>query len=321
VVTPAGDEPDEVDIAEAAAGELAGRWVRLARAGREPVSLTRATGALRIGRQIPDARRWRSTVARFAGAVGRGRLDKVVLARQVELVADGPLDVPAVIRRLEAAAPESTVFAVTRGERTFLGATPERLVRAEGRTFRSVAMAGSIRRGGDPGEDDRLAAELLASEKEREEQGIVVDMLRETLAPLAERLAIAPLPSVVRLRHVQHLATEVSGRLRAAAGSLALVERLHPTPAVGGAPRELALDLIAEQEGLDRGWYAGPLGWLDRQGDGEFVVAIRSGVLEGRSAILFAGCGIVADSDPEREWEESLVKLRALASALGRSEP
>ena len=173
----------------------------------------------------------------------------------------------------------------------------------------------------DAAEDARLAAELLASEKDREEQAVVVEMLRETLTPVTDRLDIARRPSVVRLRHIQHLATEVRGRLREPAGIVGLVERLHPTPAVGGAPRQLALELIAEGEPLERGWYAGPVGWVDRRGDGEFVVAIRSGVVEGGRASLFAGCGIVADSDPQREWEESLMKLRTLASVLGTVEP
>ncbi len=179
-------------------------------------------------------------------------------------------------------------------------------------------MAGSVRRGSDDDEDARLASELLANEKEREEHRVVVDMLRQTLDPLSARLDVEPSASVVRFRHIQHLVTLVSGRLREQAGILDLVERLHPTPAVGGAPRELALALLREEERIDRGWYAGPVGWLDRRGDGEFVVAIRSGVVNGSSASLFAGCGIVADSEPAREWEESQDKLRILASALGR---
>lgn len=306
---------------EAAAAEVGRHWATLAARATEPVPLVPAAAVLRIAGQVPEAPEWQATVARFAGAVGRGRLDKAVLARRVDLDADRPIDVPAVIRRLEAAAPESTIFAVARSARTFLGATPERLARSAGREFRTVAMAGSIRRGADPAEDARLAAELLASEKDREEQAVVVETLRETLAPVTDRLEIARRPSVVRFRHIQHLATELRGRLREPAGILGLVERLHPTPAVGGAPRELALELIAEGEPLERGWYAGPVGWLDRRGDGEFVVAIRSGVVDGGTASLFAGCGIVADSDPQREWEESLIKLRTLASALGTVEP
>jgi len=276
---------------------------------------------LRLSEHRQDTSAWRDSVARLAGAVGRGRIDKAVLARQVELLASTPIDVPGVLRRLRGTAPESTLFAVTRGERTFLGATPERLIRLRGRDFQSVAMAGSARRATDPASDEMLAAELLASDKEREEHAVVVTMLRETLAPLAGRLEMAPSPSVVRLRHLQHLVTPIEGRLRESADVLSLVERLHPTPAVGGTPRELALQLIADEELHERGWYAGPLGWVDRHGDGEFVVALRSGVIEGRAATLFAGCGIVADSDPDREWDESTTKLLALGSALGRVEP
>lgn len=277
--------------------------------------------SLRISAYRPGAPDWRATVARFAGAVGRGRLDKVVLARSVDLIAESPVDVPDVLGRLAASAPESTVFAISRGERTFLGATPERLISLAGREFRTVAMAGSTPRGSDIAADEALASALLGSDKEREEHAVVVQMLREVLAPLTQELTVEGGPSVVRLAHVQHLATEISGQLTEPMGILALVEVLHPTPAVGGAPRELALDLIAEEERYERGWYAGPIGWIDRHGNGDFAVALRSGVVEGHEATLFAGCGIVADSDPEREWDESLVKLRALGSALGQVEP
>ncbi len=299
---------------EGGARNGAGEAARLA-ADRLPVSAT-----LRITGLQPGPGEWRASVGRLAGAVGRGRADKVVLARRVDLLAGAPIDPSVALRRLEVTAPESTIFALTRHGRTFLGATPERLARVDGRTFRTIALAGSIGRGVDPAEDERLAAGLLASAKDREEHEVVVAMLRRTLAPLAEELDVAPDPVVVTLRHVQHLATEVRGRLRQRAGVLSLVERLHPTPAVGGAPRELALELIRAEERLDRGWYAGPLGWVDRHDDGEFVVAIRSGVLEDQQVSLFAGCGIVADSDPDREWAESEIKLDALASALGRLE-
>lgn len=277
---------------------------------------------LRVAARIPDRPAWERSVARAAGAVSRGRLDKVVLARRVDLAADGPIDVGAVLRRLVATAPGSTIFALSSGrfgdERVFIGASPERLVEVRGRAFQTVALAGTVGRGSSPGEDEALAAELLASEKDREEHAVVVDMLRATLAPLAEEVVVEPNPHVVRLATVQHLATLFSGRLRADGGILDLVGRLHPTPAVGGWPREAALAAIAEEEGLDRGWYAGPVGWLDLAGDGEFVVGIRSGVVSGSRASLFAGCGIVADSEPDREWEEAELKLRALAAGLGR---
>ena len=284
----------------------------------------------------PDRTDWSSSVARSSGAVGRGRIDKVVLARRVDLEAPGPIDVPAVLARLTevsggtTAAPSPaagdapapvTVFAFTRGGRTFLGASPERLVEARGHAFRTIALAGTTSRDADPATDVRLSEELLASEKDREEHAVVVEMLRETLAPLASRLDIDRAPHIVRLPTLQHLASEVSGVLRDDRGILDLVDRLHPTPAVGGWPRAAALELLEEQEQLDRGWYAGPVGWLDTHGDGEFVVAIRSGVVEGARASLFVGCGIVGDSEPDREWAESGMKLQSLASALGRLEP
>ena len=319
-VVPAGARPSVI------AAEVARDWDRLiarlpqggsAGGAAGAAATVPARGSLRIVASHPAADEWRAAVARMAGAVGRGRLDKVVLARQVEVEASTELEVPGVLVRLHEADPGSTTFAVGRGQRTFLGATPERLVRLEGRAFRSVAMAGSARRGADLAADDRLAAELLASDKEREEHTVVVDMLRGTLAPLADELLIPSRPHVERLRHLQHLVTPVEGRLCEPSGVLRLAALLHPTPAVGGMPRDLALELIAEEEHLERGWYAGPLGWLDRHGDGELVVALRCGLVEGRSATLLAGCGIVADSDPEREWQESTAKLLALGSALG----
>lgn len=280
-----------------------------------------AQDTLRVVASRPGAADWRDSVARLAGAVGRGRLDKAVLARQVDLVASSPFDVPTVLRRLGESDPDATVFAICRGRRTFLGATPELLIGLRGRDFRSVAMAGSVARASDPTLDALLAAKLLQSDKEHEEHDVVVTMLRQTLAPLAEQLDVAPSPEVLRLRHLQHLVTPVVGRLRERSSVLRLAERLHPTPAVAGAPRDLALELIAEEERHQRGWYAGPLGWVDRHGDGEFVVALRSGIVEDRSATLLAGCGIVADSDPDREWDESTTKLLALGSALGRVQP
>ena len=275
-------------------------------------------GALRMIEERPDHRDWGRTVGLFAGAVGRGRIDKVVLARRVVLEAAADLDVVAALRHLARTAPESTTFAFVRGGTTFLGATPERLVRTEGRSFETVAIAGSAPRGDDPAEDARFAAALLASEKDREEHAVVLDMLRTSLRPIVETLHVADAPVILPLRHVQHLVTPVTGTLRDEAGLIALAQRLHPTPAVGGAPRDVALGLIDEHEGFDRGWYAGPIGWLGADGDGELMVALRCGLVAGARATLFAGCGIVADSDPTREWEESRLKLRTMTAALGQ---
>ena len=303
-------DPDPNEVEEA--------WASLVSAARATTgSPTPFAGPLRMVDSRPDRAAWDRTVGMFAGAVGRGRIDKVVLARRVRF--DGPreLDLVSALRHLAETAPESTTYAFSRGETTFLGATPERLARTVGRSFETVAIAGSAPRGADPDTDARYAAALLASEKDREEHAVVVDTLRAGLAPIVDTLVIAETPGILPLRHVQHLVTPMAGTLREEAGLLALAALLHPTPAVGGEPRDVALDLIAEHEGFDRGWYAGPVGWLGADGDGELMVALRCGLVRGREAVLFAGCGIVADSDSAREWEESRLKLRTMTAALG----
>jgi isochorismate synthase len=305
------------------ARELERTWARLA--GRAAALTPAPSGIvampvvapLHIAAELPTRDHFRRLAGMFAGAVGRGRIDKVVLARRVDMRSPLELDVPNALRRLAASAPESTTYAFRRSGRTFLGATPERLVRTEGRTFRTVAVAGTVRRGTDAEEDARLAQQLMDSEKEREEHAIVVDSIRGLLQPVSETLEVEPRPGVMTLRFVQHLVTEISGTTREDQGLLALGERLHPTPAVGGEPRDIALAMIDEHEGYDRGWYASPIGWLGADGDGELYVALRCGIVDRTRATLFAGCGIVADSDPDQEWEESRIKLRAVVSALG----
>ena len=276
----------------------------------------------------PHRDAWSSSVARITGAVGRGRLDKVVLARRVDLRADRALDPVSILRRLHGsdrgdpspgARLTSTVFAFARGGRTFLGSSPERLASVRGHELRTMALAGTSARGSDALQDAALGEALLASEKDREEHAVVVAMLRETLAPLVVDLALPRIPRIVRSARLQHLLTDVSGTLREEVGLLDVVQRLHPTPAVGGWPTDAALDLLDEESDLDRGWYAGPVGWVDRTGDGDMTVAIRSGVVDGCDVSLFAGCGIVADSEPDREWAESELKLRVLGDALGWS--
>lgn len=302
-------------------GRLERRWEELARHAAnlrdESPDGSSGAGALCEIDTRPDRAGWDRLVGLFAGAVGRGRIDKVVLARRAVFRGAADLNVVAALRHMARTAPESTTFAFVRGGTTFLGATPERLVRTVGRSFETVAIAGSAARGQDPVDDARIAAALLASEKDREEHAVVVDMLRASLAPIVEALHVGDTPAILPLRHLQHLVTPVSGLLRDETGLLALAQRLHPTPAVGGAPRDVALALIAEHEGFDRGWYAGPIGWLGADGDGELMVALRCGLISGTEATLFAGCGIVADSDPIREWEESRLKLRTMTAALG----
>lgn len=302
-------------LADPAVGEVESAWDAIIAGAR--VADVAGSGLLRIVDERPNRPTWERTVGMFAGAVGRGRIDKVVLARRVAFEARADLDVVAALRHLAATAPESTTFAFSRGATTFMGATPERLARTVGRSFETVAIAGSAPRGVDADEDAGFAAGLLASEKDREEHAVVVDTLRAGLAPIVQTITIADAPGILPLRHVQHLVTPISGTLRDDAGLLALAALLHPTPAVGGEPRDVALDLISEHEGFDRGWYAGPVGWIGADGDGELMVALRCGLVSGSTAVLFAGCGIVADSDPAREWEESRLKLRTMIAALG----
>ena len=313
-------DPDPDEVAAAWDALAAGASGHRASMDAPPGTLQTPTtepGGSRVIDERPDRAEWERTVGLFAGAVGRGRIDKVVLARRVVLRSTADLDVVAALRHLARTAPESSTFAFVRDGTTFLGATPERLVRTRGRWFETAAIAGSAARGRDPAEDARFAAALLASEKDREEHAVVVDMLRTSLTPIVEVLHVADAPAILPLRHLQHLVTPLTGTLCDEAGLLALAGQLHPTPAVGGAPRDVALALIAEHEAFDRGWYAGPIGWLGPDGDGEMMVALRCGLVRGREATLFAGCGIVADSDPSREWEESRLKLRTMIAALG----
>jgi isochorismate synthase len=179
-----------------------------------------------------------------------------------------------------------------------------------------TALAGSFPRGATVGDDQALGAQLLASAKERHEHAVVVRNIRSVLADLCMRIEAPATPTLMKMRNVQHLFTPVTAQLRGNSSVLTLVERLHPTPAVGGWPREVALAFLREHEELDRGWYAAPIGWLDANGDGEFAVALRSALVDGTSATLFAGCGIVADSDPQSEYQETLLKLRPMLNAL-----
>ena len=182
------------------------------------------------------------------------------------------IDITGVMRRLEASAPESTVFAFSRGSRTFVGASPERLVSLQGRELRTVAMAGSARRAADPAEDEALARQLLASDKEREEHRIVVRAILQALRPFCESLRSDAEPSVRELPNLLHMQTAIEGRLSQPTHVLSLVQALHPTPAVGGVPTAEAISWIVEHEATPRGWYSAPIGWTDASGDGEFVV-------------------------------------------------
>jgi isochorismate synthase len=268
--------------------------------------------------ELTPARSWKALALRAAEAVRRGELAKVVVARAVA-VRGARFDPAHVLARLWGDYPTCTLFAVARDGRCFLGATPERLASVRGREVRAMGLAGSAPRGATDEEDRRLGDALLASAKDRHEHALVVDVVRDALAHECTSVQSVPHPLLLRVSNVQHLHTPIAGTLRDGATLLDLAGRLHPTPAVGGVPRDAALEWLRRHEGLDRGWYAGTIGWVDGRGDGEFAVAIRCALLGAHQAVLYSGCGIVADSDPEAEYAESRLKLRPMLSALGAS--
>ena len=258
---------------------------------------------------------WKLLVAKAVAEMDRGAFTKVVLARRVDVVANRPFVLPETLSRLATLYPSCAVFHVE----GFIGASPEVLVRRTGRDILSHPLAGTVARSGDTATDAALLAGLMASGKDRHEHQLVVDEIAAKLRPLCLDLEVPPVPSVLALRNVSHLGTELRGALAdGAASSLALAALLQPTPAVGGLPTEAALTWQRENEGFDRGTYAGPVGWVDGRGDGEWVLGLRSANVAGRQAALYAGNGIVAASAPDAELAETQLKLPALLAALVR---
>jgi len=249
-------------------------------------------------------------------AIAEGNLEKVVLARTLRIECDRPFSDVVLLRALRSSYPSCTSFAVGRGDASFVGATPERLLRLEGRRLTTAALAGSAPRGHSPEQDAALARELRESKKEQAEHAVVVRELREILAPLCDRLDAPEAPALLRLEGIQHLETPFAGRLARARHLLELAALLHPTSAVAGAPRAGALAWLDAHEAVERGWYGGCVGFVTEAGDGELAVALRSALLRGRAAQLFAGAGIVAGSQPRAELQETRVKLRALLTPL-----
>ena len=269
------------------------------------------TGAYRVQSSIPPAH-YEEAVARGVQRIRSGELEKIVLAREVDVHAPTGHDPTALFGVLREEFGTCYVFAVGRGDSAFVAASPELLVRRDGQRASTVALAGSIGRSADPAVDDHLGERLLRSDKDREENAIVARRIARVLRPLSVWVTAAPEPALVRVANIQHLATPIRAQLASPVGAIELAGALHPTPAVGGEPRGDAVRLIPALEGLDRGWYAGVVGWTDATGDGEFCVALRCALLRARLARLYAGCGIVADSDPAAELAETEVKLGAL---------
>jgi len=258
---------------------------------------------------------WQSAVDNAVARINSGELDKVVLARDIVAQLDEPIHLGALLIRLNESFPECWTFCVD----GLVGATPELLIRREGEHVTSRVLAGTMRRSRDTDRDGQLAAELLDSDKDQEEHAYAVESVAAALATHCTDLNVPKSPFILRLANVQHLATDVTGELVDAAPALALAASLHPTAAVCGTPTERASHVIRELEGMDRGRYSAPVGWITANGDGEFGIALRCALVETqdrKTLRLFAGCGIVAGSTGESEVAESQAKFAAMKSAL-----
>jgi salicylate biosynthesis isochorismate synthase/menaquinone-specific isochorismate synthase len=262
------------------------------------------------------AEHFEAAVTRAVERINAGELTKVVLAREVRVHAPEAIDPAPIYDGLRTVFPSCYCYLVGTPELAFVGASPELLVRRDGARAQTVALAGTRRRSADPSVDRHLGEQLLSSPKDREEQAIVTRRIERTLDPVSVWVAAADEPVLVKVHNVQHLATPIRAQLAEPVACVELAGRLHPTPAVGGEPAEKALPLIPALEGLDRGWYAGPVGWTDLAEDGEFCVALRCALLRGDVAHLYAGEGIVADSEPAQELEANEAKLQALLPLL-----
>ncbi|HEY6731826.1 MAG TPA: isochorismate synthase [Solirubrobacterales bacterium] len=269
--------------------------------------------------EIRSARPPSEFEAAVDGATSRiasGEFSKVVLAREVIVSAAAAHDPAALFGAMREQFPTCFCFCCGTPEAAFIGASPELLVRRSGASVSTVALAGSTRRSSDPAVDDHLGEQLLRSDKDRREQRIVAERIVRALRPHAVWVEAAAEPEIVKVANIQHLATPVVAQLAEPRSAIDLAGLLHPTPAVGGEPWPAAAAAIDDLEGMDRGWYAAPVGWMDATEDGEFCVALRSALLRDREAHLFAGVGVVAGSDPAAELAETEVKLGALLPLL-----
>jgi isochorismate synthase len=297
--------------------DLGGLRRRLAGLDGSPLPLLEPPA---VGRtEIASARLPSDFEAAVAAAVERfraGEIEKAVLAREVMVRAPSAYDSAALFAALREVFPACFCFCCGTAEGAFIGASPELLIRRQGASVSTVALAGSERRSSDPAVDDHLGERLLRSSKNRTEHEIVARRIVRALRPHAVWVEAAPEPGLVRIANIQHLATPIHAQLAEPRSVVELAGLLHPTPAVGGEPWPAAGELIDELEGMDRGWYAGPVGWMDATEDGEFCVGVRSGLLRDREAHLYAGNGIVAGSEPASELAETEVKLEAMLPLL-----
>jgi menaquinone-specific isochorismate synthase len=301
------------DASAVASTQLSEWEARLAEMTTPP---TRAPPGINSRTLSPTDADWRAQVTDARDRIDTGELEKVVLAQSLRVALDADLSISGALERLGETYPDCYRFAFgpTAGE-TFFGATPELLVSLSAGTVETTALAGSTGRGTTPAEDEWLADQLRDSEKLAHEHALVVNEINDQLAPFTDAVATSD-RTVHKLETIQHLRTEMQAEIAADEHVLAIADALHPTPAVGGLPQDAALRTIRESESFDRGWYAAPIGWFDASGNGTFAVAIRSGLARGDAVTLFAGNGIVADSDPAREYDEVQLKYRPVLDIL-----
>jgi isochorismate synthase len=302
------------DVPERLLARLEGRMAELRESGLpllDPDPVTRCV----VSSAMPPEH-YEAAVARAKEMIEVGGIEKIVLAREVQVHGPGDHDPGAIFDVLREAFASCFVMCVGRGEASLIGASPELLVRREGQRLSTLALAGSSRRSADPAVDAHLGEQLLRSASYSEEHAIVVRRIERALRPHSVWVASGREPQLAQIANIQHLATPIRAQLAAPMDAIELAGLLHPTPAIGGEPSAPALELIPALEGLDRGWYSGPVGWTDATGDGEFCVALRCALLRGRVAHCYAGNGIVRDSEPASELAETEVKLSALLPLL-----
>ncbi|MGR9048995.1 isochorismate synthase [Halobacillus faecis] len=266
----------------------------------------------------PEA--WKKSVKKATEDITAGLMEKVVLARELRVTFKEDVHITAVLKALADTQPNSYIFCYESEGDYFIGATPERLAKVVDRELVSTCLAGTVPRGRTEQEDLKLGEELLGDPKNRQEHQFVVEMIKEAVEACSSQVEVPNGPVLYPLRNLQHLYTPVKAVLDQGYTLLDVIEKLHPTPALGGMPQQVSVEYIRTHETLNRGWYAGPIGWFDAQDNGEFAVAIRSALIQQKEASLFAGCGVVEDSDPEAEYAETAVKLKPMMDVLGGSE-
>ena len=264
-----------------------------------------------------DADRWVAMVEHVVQSIREGEMEKVVLARELRLHNETVISIADILSRLHTGQPGSYIFAFAHQGDCLIGASPERLIKRKKDEYYPTCLAGSIKRGKNQREDEMLGQELLNDQKNRFEQNLVVRMLSDKLEKYCEHLEIPAEPHLKQLKNIYHLCTPLKGKARQGTSIFTVLADLHPSPALGGFPQKEAIKKIRAVEQLDRGWYGGPIGWVDANGSGEFIVAIRCGLVHGNEVSLFAGCGIVGNSDPVSEYEETQIKFQPMLSAIG----